>query len=43
MGVVVNLKNYTPGAELKICHTVTAYQSFFNSLTNEKGVSNKNV
>ena len=41
--VWLNLKNDTLGAEWILCHTVTAYQSFFNSLTNEKGVSNKKI
>ena len=41
--MVLDLKDDLPGAELILCNTVTTYQSLFNSLTNEKGVSNKKI
>ena len=41
---VVDFKNGLPGADSIFFNTVTTHQSFFlNSLTNEKGVSNKKV
>ena len=41
--MVLDLKDDLPGAEWILCNTVTTYQSFFNSLTNEKRVSNKKI
>ena len=41
---VVDFKNGLPGADSIFFNTVATHQSFFhNSLTNEKGVSNKKV
>ena len=40
-GGVVDFKNGLPGADSIFFDTVTTHQSFFNSLTSEKGVSNK--
>ena len=41
--MVLDLKDDLPGVEGILCNTVATYQSFFNSLTNEKGVSNKKI
>ena len=38
---VVDFKNGLPCADSIFFNTVTTHQAFFNSLTNEKGVSNK--
>ena len=41
---VVDFKNGSPDADTIFFNTVTTHQSFFfNSLTNEKGISNKKV
>ena len=41
---VVDFKSGLPGADSIFFNTVATHQSFFfNSLTNEKGVSNKKV
>ena len=40
----MDFQNGLPGADSIFFNTVTTHQSFFlNSLTNEKGVSNKDV